>query len=524
MPRGYTIGGGLALIVVILLGFHFLRRPAPVVAVAPQISHVHLSSVASLSSVTGPLPVTGKVTSLNDATILAQSAGEVLSLSHALGDRVGAGATIAQLDASSQSAAVQQARGAYDAAQAALAKASGSTAQNSSITSSQASQSAVNAQAAVIVSLQSAYSAIDDAVHTKADTLFSSAHTFNPQLLLSVSDSQLVIDLQNERAQLDALIANDKTLLSVVSDSNVDASVSQMIGDAQTVSAFLNNLIQAANQAQPNQNVSATAIAAYQASLATARSEVVTAISGMTTARTSYDSAQTGAQSAANSASGGTSNDIASAQANVQSALGALNAAKANLAKTVIRSPISGIIVNLSITRGDYVSSFAQVAEVSNPNALEVDAYVTPDDAKTIAVGGSAVIDGGTPGFIVSIAPALDPSTSKILVKVGISGDQSALTDGDTVAVSLSRATSSKNSKTNTAAAIVIPIAAAKITPAGPIVFTVDQGVLVSNPVVFGTILGDQVAVVSGITPEMDIVTDARGLSAGQSIVVDATN
>ena len=99
-----------------------------------------------------------------------------------------------------------------------------------------------------------------------------------------------------------------------------------------------------------------------------------------------------------------------------------MQAAEANLEKTIIRSPISGTIVSLPITQGGFVSSFAQVAQVSNPGALEIDAYVTADDAKTIAVGGKAVISGTVQGVIVSIAPAIDPTTGKILVKVGIVG------------------------------------------------------------------------------------------------------
>jgi len=63
---------------------------------------------------------------------------------------------------------------------------------------------------------------------------------------------------------------------------------------------------------------------------------------------------------------------------------------------------------------------------------------------------------------------------------------------------------------------------AAKITPQGPIVFTVTaSSTLAAHPVALGAILGDQV-VVSGITATTTIVTDARGLAAGQTVVVDA--
>jgi len=179
----------------------------------------------------------------------------------------------------------------------------------------------------------------------------------------------------------------------------------------------------------------------------------------------------------------------------------------------------------LPVTRGDFVASFSQVAQVSNPGALEVDTNVTPDDAKTLAVGGKATIEGTIAGVITSIAPALDPTTGKILVKIGINGDQSSLTDGDTVTVSLTRAQTTAPAQTAATASsttILIPIAAAKITPSGPVVFTVASSTLVSHPITLGTILGDQITVTSGLSLDMDIVTDARGLSDGQQVVVDS--
>src|SRR5262249_19662903 len=161
------------------------------------------------------------------------------------------------------------------------------------------------------------------------------------------------------------------------------------------------------------------------------------AVSALATAKNAYDAAATGAQTAANSASSGTDSDIALAQASAQQALGALQSAKAALAKTIVRSPIAGTIVSLPITQGDYVPAFSTVAEVSNPSALEIDTNVTSDDSKTLSVGGAALIDGSVNGTIVSIAPAIDPSTGQIQVKIGIPTGQNALTDGDIVSVVL---------------------------------------------------------------------------------------
>lgn len=523
LPRLYSIGGAVIIVAIGAIALHLLTRNAVTTTTLSGISHVTISSLSDLSSQSGPLPVTGKVTSLSQATILSQTSGEIITLSRTLGSSVSAGGIIAEFENSSQQAAVLQAQGAYDAAAASLAKVTGTSATNSGISSSLATQNAANAQTALVTAMQSLYATLDDSIHTKADVLFTTPHGIAPQLTFTTSDSQLTITLQNERSQLDTTITDAQTVAGNVTTSNADTSAAQEIADAQAVQTFINNLVTALNKAQTNSTVTPTILAGYQATIGATRSAVVAAMSSVTSAKGAYDSALSGAATASNSANSASTSDVASAQANLKQAQGSLDAARANLEKTIVRSPISGTIVSLPVHQGDYVGAFSQVAIVSNPGALEVLTDVTPDDAKSLAVNGKAVIEGTTNGIIVSIAPALDPTTNKIQVKVGIVGDQSTLTDGETVSLTLDRIAATSNSNTKTPTTITIPIISAKITPAGPTVFTVSaSSTLVSHPITLGAILGDQVVVLSGITPDMTIVTDARGLAEGQTVVVDS--
>jgi multidrug efflux pump subunit AcrA (membrane-fusion protein) len=524
LPLLVSIGGGAVIVVALVLGLHYATRAEPAPAATAQTPHVTLSSVAGLSSQTEPLPTTGKVTSLHEATILAQTGGGITRLSKKIGDIVGAGEIIATFENSSQQASVLQAEGSYDGALAALAKVQGTTANNSGLTSTQAAQGAGSAQASLSTALQNTYAALDDAVHTKADVLFVNPRSLNAQFILTVPDNQLLININNGRQQLEDALAG-VTQLDTKTSASIASSVAKTLATAQVVTTFLNDTISGVNKAAPvNPNVSAATFAGYQSSLAAGRSEVLTAVSALVSAKASYDSAQTGAATAANSALG-TNNDIAAAQANVKQALGALNSARANLEKTIVRSPISGVIVSLPVTQGDFVSAFAQVAQVSNPGALQIETNVTPEDARTLAVGNSATVEGSVAAVIVSVASALDPTTNKVQVRLGLVGDQSALTDGETVSVLLSRVASTKIQKPRTIVKpqqITIPIVSAKITPEGPVVFGVEGNTLVAHSIVLGTLLGDKVVVVSGLTLDMSIVADARGLSAGDTVVVDS--
>ncbi len=512
------VGGVVLVLLVAVIAGRFILGAQTAGTIDAAVPHVQVATVAELSSQTGPLSVVGTVTSVDQATILAQTAGEVTSLRHTIGDHVAAGEVIGSFENSSQRAAVTQAEGAYESAQAALAKAQGTTATNSGITSSQAQNSAQNSATALATALSSAYGALDDAVHTKADALFVNPRSSSPTLIgVLIPNSRLTNTLIVERGALEPSLG---AAFSAANMSDLSAGTQTMLQSAKTIQAFLNDLITAFNSAIPDSNYSATTIAGYQTSLAQARSEVNAAVSALTTAKNAYDAAQSGAQSASNSATSGTQNDIAAAQAALKSALGSLNAARATLEKTIIRSPISGTIVSLPVTRGDYVAAFSQVAVVSNPGALYVEIQVTQDEASTLAVGNTATINGAVPGVITFIAPALDPTTGKIQVKVGLTGDTGSLTSGQAVTLSLARTVAAPTK--DKVKQLTIPIVAAKILPTGPVVFTVSaSSTLVAQPIVLGAILGDQVVLASGVTPEVPIVSDARGLSQGQTVIVD---
>jgi multidrug efflux pump subunit AcrA (membrane-fusion protein) len=132
-------------------------------------------------------------------------------------------------------------------------------------------------------------------------------------------------------------------------------------------------------------------------------------------------------------------------------------------------------------------------------------------------------VNGDVSGIITQVSPAIDPQTGTIEVDVALTGDQSGLTDGDSVTVDLDRTASSlATANASSTASIIIPIVALKITPTGPEVFTVDpvKSVLLPHPVQIGSILGANIVITSGLTPDLMIVTDARGLVAGENVVV----
>ncbi len=476
--RNKIIAAVLAAVLLVIL-FH-IGKGASAPEAAHSQTHVVLASVASLAGAGGPLPVVGRVTSVSQASISALSGGEITSLPYKLGDRVAAGSVIASFENSSQRAAVLQAQGQYDAAVA-----------------SKVSVSPIDVRTSAINAYRTAFNTLDTTLKSDVDTFFGGRTPYGPLLLLDDSRDNRLGKISLEREAIDDEMDTYRTKLAQASSADPAQNLDYASALTQRVIDMLNQLAVAANR--PDANATATQIAA----LASARDDMAALAATLASEKESYRA--------------GTVTTTTSTDASVTIALGGLRAAQAALEKTYVRAPISGTIVSLPVNRGDFISAGTMVAIISNPGALQVEAYVTSADAKTLSVGGTATIDKTVPGTIVFIAPALDPLTGKIQVKVSPTGGQGSLTDGSTVAVALERISATKAASS----AISIPIAAAKMTPQGAVAFTVASSTLVAHPLTLGAIQGGQVEVREGISLDMDIVADARGLSEGQVVVVD---
>jgi RND family efflux transporter MFP subunit len=445
--------------------------------------NVELKTVAALSQNTSTLSVAGTVSSKSEATVRAEKSGEVTSLNYELGSFVGAGAVVAQLENASERAALLQAQAGVEAATAS-AGISGSSAAST---------------------LLSAYAAVDNAVENTADPMFvqpsNTPHTY--YLRIDTTNDAAKRNAESARSALDSVLAREKAAsASVSSSADLSAELSRTEAELLQTRTFLDSLVQALNEGKPDQVVTAEVLAGYQASTIAARASVTGSLTAVSSARQSIDSASAGA--------------TASSAALKQAEAG-LAAARANYEHTLIRAPISGTINSLPLKRGDYVQLGSPVLTVANNGALEVVAYVTEADAGELSVGSTAKLSSDAQGVITRIAPAIDPLTKKIEVRIGISGNPS-LINGQSVTVELARTAS--NSET-APTRLVIPLQALKISADGMSVFTVDaNGALVAHPVKIGELLGDRVEVIEGLTADLLIVTDARGLRAGETVTI----
>lgn len=470
------------LIVAILLalvgGAIALARSGSAPTAADQLRTVTVQSVSALGGNGSSVSVVGNVRSVAEASILAQAGGTVDAVHAKLGSVVPAGFVIAEVDNATERAQVLQAQGAYDAAIAA----------SNAVSPQDAETDARNAYRSTI-------SVIDSTLATQVDVFFGNPTPFGPQFLLKPTAS----DIEAHRQQLDDTLTQRHANIGGADTRAVDSLLNESQADLQSVSALLDQISAVSGQADSH------VTPAQNAALAAARAAISAQLATVSGARAAYRSRSTGA--------------TASTAANVKSALGTLRLAQANLEKTIIRAPIGGTVNFLPIRIGDYVTPLMHVATVANNGTLEIVTYVSEDERANITTGMKVRINDAYDGIITSIAPALDPATKQIEVHVAVSGTTD-LVNGQSVRIGFANAIAPAAAAAPSGP-ILLPLAAVKLSANQRVVFTVDaNSTLVAHQVQIGNVQGDRIEITSGATPDMMIVTDARGLSEGQKVKV----
>ena len=471
----------LAALVVVITGAAIWRmNGAETTAEASGPREVRVATVHDLMTGGSSLSTVAEVRSVNEAKINTEASGRITRITAELGDSVGAGQIIAEIENGSQRAAVLQAEGALDAAKA----------------------SAGGAQESAVSTLLSAYGAIDSAIEDAVGQIYTNPENSAGGFAVSTRDTQALADMENVRSRMSDIVRRESAQVSSITESSAASELPTVEGELREVRAYLDTVLKVLNAAVPREDMPNATIGGYIADVTAARSAVNSSLSSVISTRTSVEG----------------SGAVSSSAAQVKQAEGAYNAALANLEKTRIRSPIAGTLNNFTLKLGDFVAPSQQVAIVSNNGSLEAVAYVTDEDRNRIAVGAQVTIEGNIEGTITKIAPALDPVTRRIEVRIGLPRTAAGeLTNGQSVRVELIR---SEAVATNTSEKLTVPITALKMEANRSLVFSVDgDNKLVAKEVTTGTFSGSSIEITAGLAADDEIVADARGLKEGDIIV-----
>lgn len=383
------------------------KKPAPYETVA-----------VSRGTVAQEVASTGRVKPAETIELAFEAGGRVKTIAKNVGARVARGEVLMQLGNNELYAEKAQADAQVAAAQAALEQlARGVRPEELEIkrvSKQNAEKALTDAQEHLRDSIRDAYVKADDAVRNKTDQMFSNARTSDPVFTSIVLDNNVRGGVISRRVAVEQALK----VWESSPEGDLTRKTAEMEKLLSLVGTYLDHVAFAINNdVSSNTAVSQMTIDGWRADIAGARANVSAAVANVTGAEQGLSSAESLVRLAkselAFAEAGSDPSKITAQKAEVDGARAHASAIFAQIEKTVIRAPISGVITKQDIRVGESVGAYSPAVTMMSDNRFEIETFVPESDISFLHVGlpASVTLDAYTekdqfPAKVAKIDPA----------------------------------------------------------------------------------------------------------------------
>jgi HlyD family secretion protein len=476
---------------------------------------------ATRGNITETVLVTGTTTPMQSVDLSFEQTGKVSAVYVNVGDKVKAGQPLVELEKSGLLAQMAQAEAGVASAQAQLDELkSGTRPEQIAIEEVRVANAQValnQAEKTLMDSMIDANAKAADAVRGKTDEDFTNPQSNNPTLNFQSTNSQYNIDLVNQKPAIEKTLTSWRAELNALTaDSDLLAESAASKTDLNQIKAFVDELVDALNAAISVSAASQSNISVYKIDAAAARTELGLAVSEIGTAETGLQSAQANLSLEQNNLAldkaGSTPGAIAASQALVDEAKANVAGIQVQLGKTVLRSPIDGVITVQGAKLGQIVtvttSAIANSSLISiiSLKQLEIDADIPEVDigrlalAQPVAIIFDALPGENFKGSVMEINPAetIIGGVVNYKIKVALESTDPRIKSGLTANLSIQTAV-----RTNV---VLLPQYAIQQNNQGPFVRVVNGKTTADVSVKLGIRGTDgNVEIISGVTEGQEV-------------------
>jgi len=376
-------------VVLLVVYFVFFRDSGVSMPETLSVSKRNLTEIVS---------VTGKVNPVSDVNLTFEKSGRVSYIAVSVGDRVYKGQYLASVSNADLVSSVEQAKASVKIAEANLASLNkGSTPEQVALDEvkvQKAQADLAEVKNTLINSLNDSYTKVDDSIRNKTDVVLSDPRSQNVELKFN-TDFQLTNDIKAIRPQIESTLNLWViSLAGLNSNSNLDQAVTTAKGNLEMIQGYLEKVALAINNLSPDSSNTQTTIDTWKASVYTARTSIDSAISGLSTSVSGYSTALYALRIAENqlaiTKSGATAEQISVQEATIDQANASLDNAYAQLEKTILRSPIDGVITKVDIKIGESTQAGVPSISIVSLGKYEIESFIPEADIAKIKVSNTA--------------------------------------------------------------------------------------------------------------------------------------
>ncbi|MFA5778235.1 MAG: efflux RND transporter periplasmic adaptor subunit [Candidatus Paceibacterota bacterium] len=306
------------------------------------------------------------------------------------------------------------------------------------------------ARQGVVNSINDAYTKSDDAIKNKIDQFFRNPLSLDPYIILSVSDNNLILDVNQKRVLIGKTLSLwEGSILTINSETNLDKYILEAENNLNQLKSFLAKISLITNNPDVTYN-SGSILSSWKADTSTARLQIDTVISNLSSAVTTYRNAKSELTTKQNNLkleqAGATKEEIEAKVAEVKSAQASVDSARANLQKTLITAPFDGIITKIDAKVGEVASANVSLIQMMSVGTFQIESYVPEVNIAQIKLGNEAKVTLDAYGEsiiffakVVSIDPAetIRDGVSTYKIKLQFSDKDDRIKSGMTANVSI---------------------------------------------------------------------------------------
>jgi multidrug efflux pump subunit AcrA (membrane-fusion protein) len=199
-----------------------------------------------------------------------------------------------------------------------------------------------------------------------------------PRLNFSTTNSQAQTDVQNGRLASRAALNAWRQELEILNPASLTGELdSALVKSRQYLSVISNFLIRIMDALDKATGLSSSTLDSYKAGIITARTNVNTAITNAVDQKQNIDSQKA---------------TIASEEAAIKSYEASIQNIEAQIAKTVLRSPIDGVVTKQDAKAGEIATAGTALVSVISASRFEIEANVPEVDIAGVKSGNAADI------------------------------------------------------------------------------------------------------------------------------------
>jgi HlyD family secretion protein len=323
---------------------------------------IYETITATLGNVMEEVSVTGRVKPAEEISLAFERAGRISGVNVSVGDKVSAGQIMASLDSSESQTQLTQAEADLKVQEIKIV--------NAEIALEEAKKGLVD-------KVQDAYTKADDALRTKADQIFFEPG-FNPKLRFTLDDTTFKAKVEADRLSAEGTMNNWQGFLAGLStSSDLTSQIIQAKGGLNTIKILLDEVAVALNNYTLTTYPTQATINAWRSDISSGRSSISTATSSLLTADEKWKTSDSA---------------LVLERARINSNKASVENYKAQLAKSVVYSPISGLITRVDAKPGETVSLNSAVITLISQNDFEVETNIPEVDISKVKLGNEVEI------------------------------------------------------------------------------------------------------------------------------------